>query len=193
MLISSVQKTVDSATTSNTVLIGDDTDFLILLICHTNLESYDLFFQPEPKKSTTNPRVWSIKAVTHNLGFSVCTHILFMYAILGCDTTSRLYGIGKGAALKKFAISETFLDQAKVFDTASASTADAVAAGENALVCLYNGKPGEGLDSLRHKRCCEKVATITSRVQPQSLPPTAGNSCHQSGDGKRVMVGLSLS
>jgi hypothetical protein len=147
-----VQETVDSVTTRNTVPIGDDTDLLILLICHTNLESHDLFFHPEPKKSTNNPRVWSIKAVKQNLGSSVCTHILFMYAILGCDTTSRLKGIGKGAALKKFVISETFLDQANVFDTASASTADVVAAGDNALVCLYNGKPGEGLDSLRHKR-----------------------------------------
>jgi hypothetical protein len=89
-----VQKAVDSATTRNTVLIGDDTDLLILLICHTNLESHDLFFQPEPKKSTKNPRVWSIKAVKQNLGSSVCTHILFMYAILWCDSTARLYGIG---------------------------------------------------------------------------------------------------
>jgi hypothetical protein len=103
-----------------------------------------------------------------------------MYAILGCDTTSRLYGIGKGAALKKFAIIETFLYQTKVFDTASASTADVVAAGENALVCLYNGKPEEGLDSLRHKRLCEKVATSTSHVQTQSLPPTAAAAKYHS-------------
>jgi hypothetical protein len=39
-----VQKAVDSATKRFIVLIGDDTDLLILLICHTNLESHDLFF-----------------------------------------------------------------------------------------------------------------------------------------------------
>ena len=38
---------------------------------------------------------------------------------------------------------------------------------------MYNGKPGELLDSLRYKRFCEKVATNTSHVQPQSLPPTS--------------------
>jgi hypothetical protein len=95
-----VPKAMDSATTRDTGLIGDDTDLLILLIYHTNLASHDLFFQTEPKKSTENLRVWSIKAVKQNLGSSVCTHILFMHSILGCDTTFRLYGIGKGAALK---------------------------------------------------------------------------------------------
>ena len=41
-----VQKAVESAATTDTVLIGDDTDLLILLIYHTNLKSCDLFFQP---------------------------------------------------------------------------------------------------------------------------------------------------
>ncbi|KAJ8398943.1 hypothetical protein AAFF_G00416100 [Aldrovandia affinis] len=175
-----VQKAVESATTTNTVLIGDDTDLLILLIYHANLKSHNLFFTPEPKKSTKKPRVWNIKAVKQQLGPSVCTHILFIHAIAGCDTTSRLYGIGKGAPLKKFTTSSEFREQATVFDTQSASTAEVVSAGENALLCLYNGKPGEGLDSLRHKRFCEKVATSTSHVQPQSLPPTSAAAKYHS-------------
>ncbi|KAJ8377274.1 hypothetical protein AAFF_G00261830 [Aldrovandia affinis] len=175
-----VQKAVESATTTNTVLIDDDTDLLILLIYHANLKSHNLFFTPEPKKSTKKPRVWNIKAVKQQLGPSVCTHILFIHAIAGCDTTSRLYGIGKGAPLKKFTTSSEFHEQATVFDTQSASTAEVVSAGENALLCLYNGKPGEGLDSLRHNRFCEKVATSTSHVQPQSLPPTSAAAKYHS-------------
>ncbi|KAJ8398451.1 hypothetical protein AAFF_G00427060 [Aldrovandia affinis] len=155
-------------------------DLLILLIYHANLKSHNLFFTPEPKKSTKKPRVWNIKAVNQQLGPSVCTHILFIHAIAGCDTTSRLYGIGKGAPLKKFTTSSEFREQATVFDTQSASTAEVVSAGENALLCLYNGKPGEGLDSLRHKRFCEKVATSTSHVQPQSLPPTSAAAKYHS-------------
>ncbi|WAR15643.1 LOW QUALITY PROTEIN: hypothetical protein MAR_005748 [Mya arenaria] len=92
-----VLKAVESATTRNTVLIGDDTDLLILLIYHTNLDTHDLFFKPEPKKSTKIPRVWNIKVLKQQLGPSLCTH---MHAILGCDTTSRLYGICKGAVIK---------------------------------------------------------------------------------------------
>lgn len=168
-----VQKAVESSVTRNTVLIGDDTDLLILLIYHASTESNDLYFKPEPKKSMKNYRVWNIKAVKQHLGPAVCSHILFMHAILGCDTTSSVYGIGKGVALKKFTISSDFREQAMVFDTHSASTTDVVEAGEKALVCLYNGKLGEGLNSLRYKRFCEKVATSTSHVLPMSLPPTS--------------------
>ena len=45
-----VQKAVEYATTSNTVLVGDDTDLIVLLCYHANLDSHDLFFRPEPKK-----------------------------------------------------------------------------------------------------------------------------------------------
>ncbi len=92
-----------------------------------------------------------------------------MHAVLGCDTTSRLFGIGKGTALKS---SGHFREQAKVFNE-SASSQDIIAAGEQVLVSIYNGKPGEILDSLRYKRFCEKVATNTTQVQPQTLPAAA--------------------
>ena len=46
-----VQKAVQSATTSNTVLVGEDTDLIVLLCYHARLDSHDLFFRPEPKKT----------------------------------------------------------------------------------------------------------------------------------------------
>lgn len=74
-----------------------------------------------------------------------------------------------------------FCEQSTVFDTQSASTADVVSAWENAAsLCLNNGRPREGLDSLRHKHFCEKVATSTSQVEPQSLPPTSAAAKHHS-------------
>ena len=95
-----VQKAVASAAMVNTVLVGDDTDLLILLCYHASLDSHSILFRPEPKKTTKNPRLWDIKAVKKQLGPEVCSHILFLHAVLGCDTTSRLYGIGKGTSLK---------------------------------------------------------------------------------------------
>ena len=50
---------------------------------------------------------------------------------------------------------------------------DVVDAGKKALILVYNGKLTDTLDSLRHKRFCEKVALKTSHVKPQSLPPTS--------------------
>ena len=50
---------------------------------------------------------------------------------------------------------------------------DVIAAGEEALIILYNGKVERSLDSLRYKRYCDKVASSSSYVHPQTLPPTS--------------------
>ena len=44
-----------------------------------------------------------------DLGPEVCDCMLFVHAILGCDTTSSLYGIGKKISLK---LSKLFIEQA---------------------------------------------------------------------------------
>ena len=60
----------------------------------------------------------------------MCNNILFILVILGCDTTSRVHGIGKGASLKNFLVSHHFRDQAQLFNITSASKKDVVAAGQ---------------------------------------------------------------
>lgn len=111
--------------------------------------------------------------ILKKLGQDMRNNILFIHAILGCDTTSRLLRIGKGTSLKKFRESHHFRDQAEVFNNTSASKKEVIEAGEKALFCLYNGTSGETLDSLRYRRYCQKVDTNTSQIQPQSLPPTS--------------------
>lgn len=143
-----VQKAVQCATTNNTVLIGDDTDLLVLLCYHASLDSHDLFFCSESRKNTKKPCTWNIKATKQLLGPDICKHILFLHAVLGCDTTSRPHGIGKGASLKKFKESDIFREQAEVFYAHSASTDDVAEAGEKVMVILYNGKSTDTLDSL---------------------------------------------
>lgn len=173
-----VKTAVESARERTTVLVGDDTDLLVLLCFYTHPDGYDLFFKPEPKANSRR-RVWNMKKVKEQLGFNVCRDILFLHAISGCDTTSRPYGIGKAGALKKYVNSQHFREQAKVFDLPS-SLDDVVAAGEEALVSLYGGKPGEKLDTLRHQRYCEKLATKSSQIQPQNLPPTSAAAKYHS-------------
>jgi len=57
-----VLKAIQSAITTNTVLVGDDTDLIVLLCYHASMESHDLFFCPEPKRNAKKPRIWNIKA-----------------------------------------------------------------------------------------------------------------------------------
>ena len=90
-----VMKAVQSANSSNTVLVGDETYLLVLLCHHASIESHDLFLCPEPKKTTKQPHIWNIKVTKQSLGPDICQHIFFLYAVLGCDTTYRLHRIGK--------------------------------------------------------------------------------------------------
>ena len=52
--------------------------------------------------------------------------------------------------------------------------------GKQFIVCLYNGRPGEGLDGLRFRRYYEKVSTGTSQIQPRSLTPTSAAASYLS-------------
>ena len=103
-------------------------------------------------------------------------NILFLHALLGCDTTSRLFGIGKAAILKKFKTNTVLQQSAKVFDDESAAPEEIAVAGEKALVEMYNGKKNESLNALQKRKYCEKVAKSLHRVKGKSLPPTTAAS-----------------
>ena len=97
------------------------------------------------------------------------------YFFTGCDTTSRLFGIGKGAAVKKLRGNSNF-KQARVFITGEAVKDHIMSAGEEAMICLYEESRGKGLDTLRYRNFREKVATRTSSVPVHTLPPTAATA-----------------
>ena len=48
---------IEAAETRNTVLVGDDTDLLVLLLHHLLPLENKIYFAPEPKKNATG-RVW---------------------------------------------------------------------------------------------------------------------------------------
>ena len=111
-----VQKAVESSTVMDTVMVGNDTNLIVSLCYHASLNSHSILFQQEPKKNAKNPVMWDIKVVKKQLGPEICACILFLYAIIECDTASHLYSIGKGTSLKKFILSSHFQDKAKVFN-----------------------------------------------------------------------------
>ena len=85
---------------NTTVLVAEDTDILILLCFHTQTNMKNIYLKPEPHYGMKKtPRCWNIAVLKSTLGPEVCDNILFVHALLGCDTTSRIYGLGKGVAL----------------------------------------------------------------------------------------------
>ena len=130
-----------------------------------------MFMQCSTRGTTKKNRIWDIKVTQSELGADICNNILFIHAILGCDTISRLYGLGKGLSLKRFTSSPLFRDKAEQFCKKDA--VDVIDAGEAALMRLYSGKEGDYLDGLRYAKFCDKVATNTaypsSGFAPQPL------------------------
>jgi len=124
---------VRSSMSRYTVLIGDDTDLLVLLCYHESAMSFPIYFQPHREAVS-----WDIHKLQGHFGADVCQNILFIHAILGCDTTSKLPGYGKGVGLKLFEKSEPFLRAASVFNLSpeNVSTADIFESGEQLLVSL---------------------------------------------------------
>ena len=56
-----VQTAIESAASNDTVLVGDDTDLLILLCCNSKSTNCELYFRPEPKSnSQRTARCWNI-------------------------------------------------------------------------------------------------------------------------------------
>ena len=72
-----------------------------VLICHrTTIEQESIFSHPD-QKFGQHDRYTDIHQVRSAQWEEVCRNLLFVYAILGCDTTSRLSAFGKAIGLAK--------------------------------------------------------------------------------------------
>ena len=94
-----VKAAVTMSSYKSTTLVGEDTDLLILLLYYANDDCKDLYFRCD--KDQMKPRVYNIKILKQLLGNDVCTDLLFAHAFTGCDTTSRVFGIGKKTVFNK--------------------------------------------------------------------------------------------
>ena len=75
-----IRVNVSSASAVKTVLIGDDTDLLIVLLYHASLDSFESFLKPEPKKSVKTSQVQN----THAEKKTVRSRYLQSHFILTC-------------------------------------------------------------------------------------------------------------
>ena len=119
-------------------VIADDTDLLVLLLYHFDNKTNNIFFMPQ--QSSRKQKIWSLCDAKLQLPSIISQNILFVHAVMGCDTTSRLQGLGKGMSLKKLEKSTKFLEIAKIFCEPNQNQQTIIKAGEEALIILYNGK-----------------------------------------------------
>ena len=71
------------------------------------------------------------------MGPELCLLLPFVHAVSGSDATSRLYGVGKGAALRKLRTDSAFKPEAAYVFIRQSSLEEIVAAGEKVCaVCM---------------------------------------------------------
>ena len=105
----------------------------VLLLHYGEPDAKDQFFKPEPRHRHRTRRIWDIKTNKEALVPNVCSNVvLFAHALLGCDTASRIHGIGKGIALKMMKTNEQLRDQAGVFHREDATKEEVIVAGQKA-------------------------------------------------------------
>ena len=133
--------------------------------------SKGLHLKPEPRQKTKTSRIEGFKKSKKVLGEQLCSCILFVHALLGCDTISPVHGSGKPAALKKILTSDHY--SRTLVQTMSRGPGtpkeEIIAAGGQAPVCLYNEKSGENLDALCYSRFQEKVTRSSKYVEAKNF------------------------
>ncbi|KAL8614362.1 hypothetical protein ACOMHN_007700 [Nucella lapillus] len=86
-----VQTTLEKAKETQTILVGEDTDLIILLLHYITADHHPVFFKSSCSNSASAAKVWDLKIAREGLGADVCRGILFAHAIGGCDTTTILF------------------------------------------------------------------------------------------------------
>jgi len=162
------KKGIEHAKETVTYVIGEDTDLLVLLCHYAERWMNDLYF----KSSNEGGKCWHINSVAEALGESICCVLPVVHALCGCDTTSRLYAIGKGTALRKVREDNGFLKCIETFCGQSGSKDAISSAGEKALVYLYGEKEMTPLTDCERQNFATRLAKNSTTVEVHSLPPT---------------------
>ena len=98
------------------------------------------------------------------------------HALLGCDTTSRIFGFNKAVAFTKRKSEEAFGKYADVF-LCPTSNQQLILEGGELLLLVSGAEDEKALDEFWLFKFSQKIVTCTVAVQPESLGPTS-NAFH---------------
>ena len=127
------------------------------------------------------------------MGADLSSLLLFVHAILGCDSTSQPFGVGKGKALKKVKQKPSFAKIAETLTLSGLSHQEIVNLAEEALVEIYNDADCRGRMTQQSeistllREGCQKFKTHCHqlRLQPSS---TAYVCITKSKNGREILI-----
>ena len=84
------------------------------------------------------------------LGHELNAQILFLHAFTGCDSTSRIYGIGKKSVFSKIVENKmSLLSHTKAFMTPNLSRSTIEEIGEKSMSLLFGDSSTDSFSNLR--------------------------------------------
>ncbi|KAJ8866359.1 hypothetical protein PR048_032202, partial [Dryococelus australis] len=157
-----VSKASELALPSPSVLVGEDTELLVLLITHATAGT-----------RTRPDRIYSSQNMQESLGH-MKKYTLFFHAFTGCDSTSAPFNKGKNNAYKLLFTNDSFRSQMDVFNNSFSSSDSVAAAGETLFLAMYGAKSQSNLDTARHHLYIKTVAKqqVGGSFNLATLPPT---------------------
>ena len=169
-----VQTALNIAKENTVTVIGENTDFLILLLYHKLTKSMPVYLTGEEKSNMkSKPKIWDMQYAKEKLGDDLCNSLLAVHALLGCDTTSRIHSVGKATAFQKFKANAEFRLLIKTLSSDSGTKADILAAGERLLLMLTGDVREKTLDELRYSQYTKKLGTAKKALSPKMFGPTS--------------------
>ena len=170
-LISSTALTAAHIMDRPVILVGKDTDLLVMLVDKA-IPTMNIFMQFSSYPLT----IYSIIDIQNALHEVAKKHILFAHAVTGCHTVSALYGVGKQKALAVLQNEIIDWDVLDVFQQSYSSEDDIAQAGEMFILKLYGATQSTTLDKYRYVLYMKQVSkkSLTSDgFRLELLPPTS--------------------
>lgn len=165
-LIATTGLTLARSESKPVVVIGTDTDLLVILVSQVTpgMSMYMCGNNP--------PIVYDIQAIQNAIG-GMMNHLMTLHAITGCDTTSALFGQGKKKAF--LVAQKESLDMLDVFESSQSSNDNISMAGEQFLLKLYGAQRVHTIDKYRFTCYNRSISrsSLASSFKLESLPPTS--------------------
>ena len=112
----------------------------------------NLYFRSDKPKADGTIEVYHINRIQEVLGHEMCSHLMFIHAMTGSDTTSRIFGVGKKTAFHYLAKEgDTVLRSSVIAFTIPNQTTELIDnLGCQAMAVLFGGNGTDSLATMRY-------------------------------------------
>ena len=116
--------------------------------------------------------MYHINRIPDVFAHEMCSQLMFIHAMTGSDTTSRIFGVGKKTAFQKHAKGDPLIRSCAIAFTIPNQTTEVIDnLGCQVMAVLFGGKGTYSLATMRHNTFSRKVVSASSFVTPERLPP----------------------